>query len=652
MHRRKQLASLHAGNELRLDSGYNSQSESESETVSYRRKIADFSKAGVNLSNHGDDTKIMIARAEKFWALFWAKLMAEKEVAPKDEDLDFVLGDNPSEALAKGEAPIFKAYLCWRYENSRITKESSIMTYWKTLSMLYAQWIPQYLELDTSEKEKYALFVDDLCNLQHGNWVNDTELYPHERLRVQESLLMDFGGCTSSRPKALVGKRPLLYSDITFHLFPSMVKGKRPIIVMTLNLKHIKRSGGKSKKKKFTFYEGEDLSCCAVSFMLALALADNAFKNEFKSLRDIYNLVVPPDADRITLEWDDEWAERPVFRDVEVTANGVRISKTKSFQYAKYRYYFVRLGRVMGYEKALELYGLRRGSGKELNDALTPEERRHIMGNSGDVYERYYMPDFVDKDCQGIYLGTPRRDDLIRRVGRLARHGRCPSSLTDEQKLEIKNHPDIVKAATLRNTYGQEIKLKGYTTIKAAQGTKLFEQHKEAQANINNLRRQLSDALLEKTIKEFHINVHTDEVNRQMQGIYPADALTSPPKKYELKERAAIVKMLGMSLNDLDEDQVIEVRITFVDNLALICNRQECPRKYKGPKLEKKQSEHLSNVQKLYKNETIVSVQQIQGPDLTCDLCKSDEEAGPAKKDKVFKRIDILQSPADILSGM
>jgi hypothetical protein len=69
MHRRKQLASLHAGNELRLDSGYNSQSESESETVSYRRKIADFSKAGVNLSNHGDDTKIMIARAEKFWAL-------------------------------------------------------------------------------------------------------------------------------------------------------------------------------------------------------------------------------------------------------------------------------------------------------------------------------------------------------------------------------------------------------------------------------------------------------------------------------------------------------------------------------------------------------------------------------------------------------
>ncbi|OBT96040.1 hypothetical protein VE01_06690 [Pseudogymnoascus verrucosus] len=101
IHRRKQLPSPHAGDELRLDSGYNSQSKSKSDSakaVSYRQKIADFSKAGVNLSNHSDDTK--------------AKLKAEKEAAPKGEDLDFVLGKNPLEALTKGKAPIFKAYLC------------------------------------------------------------------------------------------------------------------------------------------------------------------------------------------------------------------------------------------------------------------------------------------------------------------------------------------------------------------------------------------------------------------------------------------------------------------------------------------------------------------------------------------------------------
>jgi hypothetical protein len=120
-------------------------------------------------------------------------------------------------------------------------------------------------------------------------------------------------------------------------------------------------------RKIFAFYEAEDLACCGVTFMLALALADNAFKNKFTSLKDIYSLVVPPDTDRIRLQWDDEWAERPVFRDVEHTASGIRISKTKALQYTKHRHHLVRLGRTCGYEKRLEFYDLRRASGKRLN---------------------------------------------------------------------------------------------------------------------------------------------------------------------------------------------------------------------------------------------------------------------------------------------
>jgi hypothetical protein len=74
------------------------------------------------------------------------------------------------------------------------------------------------------------------------------EVYAHERLRVQLLPLLIIAGCTATRPKALVRKRPLLYKDIEFQVFPSSIKGRLPIIVMKLNLKHIKRSGGKSKK--------------------------------------------------------------------------------------------------------------------------------------------------------------------------------------------------------------------------------------------------------------------------------------------------------------------------------------------------------------------------------------------------------------------
>jgi hypothetical protein len=127
-----------------------------------------------------------------------------------------------------------------------------------------------------------------------------------------------------------------------------------------------------SNRKIFAFYEGEDLACCAVTFILALALADNPFENKFTSLKGIYNLIVPPDTDRIRLQWDDKWAERPVFRDVEHTANGVRLSKTKSLQYSKHRQHFIRLGRTCGFEKRLEFYDLRRASGKKLNGTSPP----------------------------------------------------------------------------------------------------------------------------------------------------------------------------------------------------------------------------------------------------------------------------------------
>src|SRR3954465_2539276 len=92
---------------------------------------------------------------------------------------------------------------------------------------------------------------------------------------------------------------------------------------------------------------------------------------------------------------------RPVFRDVKPSANGVRVARDKPLPYSKERGHLIRLGRSIGLAKALEWYDLRRGSGKKLNgrtspgiqckekrltqcidtEALTPEERNKIMGH-------------------------------------------------------------------------------------------------------------------------------------------------------------------------------------------------------------------------------------------------------------------------------
>ncbi len=57
---------------------------------------------------------------------------------------------DPIEALRQCDAPLFKLYLVWRVENkrSRIKKESSIMTYWKILSMIYSQKTANWMRED------------------------------------------------------------------------------------------------------------------------------------------------------------------------------------------------------------------------------------------------------------------------------------------------------------------------------------------------------------------------------------------------------------------------------------------------------------------------------------------------------------------------
>lgn len=93
--------------------------------------------------------------------------------------------------------------------------------------------------------KKESLYVEDMCTLQNGHWVRDRHVFAHERLRVQMSPLLIFAGATATRPGALVGSRPLLYEHFEFQVFPPPAKGLPSVIIMILNLEHVKRSGGK-----------------------------------------------------------------------------------------------------------------------------------------------------------------------------------------------------------------------------------------------------------------------------------------------------------------------------------------------------------------------------------------------------------------------
>jgi hypothetical protein len=62
------------------------------------------------------------------------------------------------------------------------------------------------------------------------------------------SAFIIIAGYTATRPRALVGKKVLLYKDIQFQVFLPLPGEQLPTVAITLDLKYTKRSGRKFRK--------------------------------------------------------------------------------------------------------------------------------------------------------------------------------------------------------------------------------------------------------------------------------------------------------------------------------------------------------------------------------------------------------------------
>jgi hypothetical protein len=177
-------------------------------------------------------------------------------------------------------------------------------------------------------------------------------------------------------------------------------------------------------------------------------------------------------------------------------------------------------------------------------EAVTPDERGQIMGQRDPaVYRRHYIPDFIDRDCQAIYLGTVTQDDLVRRVGRIPYNLNAPTALTDAEKSEIRNSPELVQLYQKRSRVYEKIK-RDFSTIKAAHGTPQYRKQQKLQARINSLRQNLCNEWLAQAVDVFWKTADTDAVNKQLQGIIPSSEVLTPSSiEHELEERAAAAKL-------------------------------------------------------------------------------------------------------------
>ena len=128
------------------DSGYASVEDPDERADFYDDLLERFRAEGPTLANHGDNTKKMIQEQEQKWRMFCKHRKLE-----------------PIEALCQCDVPLFKVYLVWRVKNSRIKKESTVMTYWKVLSMVYSQKTASWMKEEVLYDVRSVGFSIAIC---------------------------------------------------------------------------------------------------------------------------------------------------------------------------------------------------------------------------------------------------------------------------------------------------------------------------------------------------------------------------------------------------------------------------------------------------------------------------------------------------------
>ncbi|KAF2254792.1 hypothetical protein BU26DRAFT_500479 [Trematosphaeria pertusa] len=192
------------------------------------------------------------------------------------------------------------------------------------------------------------------------------------------------------------------------------------------------------------------------------------------------------------------------------------------------------------------------------------------MGHHGDTYEQFYMPNLIKRDFQSIYFGTPSQEDLIWSIARmgLSRDKRAPTTLTDEQKLEVKHHPDLVRLREKRERYNKKLQRLGYHPVEAGTGTSEYAFYEKYKRKANSKANALRNKRLEQAIKDFHDSIDTIEIDRQLDGTNQQEILTPQITRQELRERANVARLMSKSMADFDDERALRMRIRFTQNLA------------------------------------------------------------------------------------
>ena len=171
-------------------------------------------------------------------------------------------------------------------------------------------------------------------------------------------------------------------------------------------------------------------------------------------------------------------------------------------------------------------------------------------------------------DVQATFLGTASRADLIKEIGKLClrRDPNLPKWLSDHQRTQAHQHPDVIRAQKEKDALAQGLK-DDFGFIKNGSKSPNGIQHTRAQSRLRALKLRVEREAFTKLLRDFHSAADLEHMVTQLNGEEPASKMLAPVP-HVLEERRQLA-------HDLFQPATESSFAQMVDTMARLCSLSE-----------------------------------------------------------------------------
>ncbi|OJD21219.1 hypothetical protein ACJ73_07443 [Blastomyces percursus] len=543
--------------------------------------------------DYSPGTRILIARLEDHWQRYCKKKEAEPSADPKWRD--------PVDALrALGRRDLY-LFFNWRFKlklgkggrRLKGTKKSSALKGdWKNflryyegtsgtkidarlmrLTRMSLRRLAKKHGLDTQEKEKTPVYVEDMSSLQETTLRTQEKRFWLGLQRMQICLYNLLGLFTLNRKSAILSLR---YRDLRVSLQRDPSGGPH-LPTVEFSYEFTKKHLGLTQTNTFILPEiicDPSLILSPHTFLFGILFFFGAFKAiNLTSMEKLRGLKIGGNRQQTPIPLKPEMANHYVFCKVAKVDGEVRIFPEEKMDPSS----AIRtIAEIAGFLHPWFNHRCRYGGG------LVGDAEQNLVLKHANIrtFLNHYIPRVVGINMQAVISGLDPNTPLIRAITRIGRwlDKRRPRHLTDAQKATVEQNPELQKVIQKRDRAKQRV-----LQTNSPKAIEKFERQKD---NVKKTRNRLLYKYRKQVREEFDDEQAVIDIERQLSGeALDEEAMETLQEEQMLPELISLLSKLLTWPTSRSVEEELRRRDAGVEAVRMYCGVPEGgPRRGRRPK--------------------------------------------------------------------